>query len=383
MVAENEGISRVKIASMTGLSKTTVSALVEELLAGNYLVDEGAVNVNCQGRKPNSLRVNGEENVIAVIHWHTKRLQLGFVGLNGSMTHFRTQSIIRDMDYVDQIVSAYQGLTISLRTSGKNARILGLCIMLPGMIDSYNERLVSSILPLKPNAWVLKRLRAAIPNVPMAFFNDTACFAYAEKIQHGIDEIPTVFVNMSGGIGAVLFYEGEMLRAANGMTTQFGHLSLDRHGIPCQCGNRGCLEGRIGEQVLAERAKEFLSPEEQLQPGEMNYERIGREADRGSYAYQRFAESLADDLAFALGNMISIYRVRRVILGGRAGHLGHYFLKELERKMKIYGYKEFMSACEVEYSRVPENSEFDGAARYFMNQHYQFLEDMSGKLILR
>lgn len=368
---------------MTGLSKTTVSALVEELLEGNYLVDDGAAAVNCQGRKPNSLRVNGEENVIAVLHWHTKRIELGFVGIDGSMTHFRTQTIIRDMDYADQIVAAYRGLTASLGQRDRKVRILSLCILVPGMIDSYNERLVSSVLPLKPNAWILKRLRAAIPDVPMAFFNDTACFAYAEKIQHGIDEIPAAFVNMSGGIGAVLFYEGEMLRAANGMTTQFGHLSVDRHGIPCSCGNLGCLEGRIGEHVLEERAKEFLSPQELLVPVEMDYERIGTEADRGNRDYQKFAEAIADDLAFALGNLISIYHVRRVVLGGRAGRLGYYFLKELQRKMKTCGYREFVSTCEVKYSQVSEKSEFEGTARYFMNQHYQFLEDMSGKLILR
>ena len=259
IIADQKGISRARLASVTGLSKSTVSVLVEELLEKGYLIDEGTVDVGGQGRKPNSLRVNGEANRIAVIHWHRKRMHLGLVGLDGRMDHFRSRMFLQEDDYVEQMVSAYRNLTASLEVGGGNPRILGLCFLVPGMVDASRERLVSSVLQLKPNAWVLKRLRAAIAEVPMAFFNDTACFAYAEKIRHGIDERPSVFVNMSGGVGAVLFRAGEMLRGADGMTTQFGHISVVRGGMLCQCGNRGCLEGRIGEKALTERAKDFLS----------------------------------------------------------------------------------------------------------------------------
>lgn len=379
IIADQKGISRARLASVTGLSKSTVSVLVEELLEKGYLIDEGTVDVGGQGRKPNSLRVNGEANRIAVIHWHRKRMHLGLVGLDGRMDHFRSRMFLQEDDYVEQMVSAYRNLTASLEVGGGNPRILGLCFLVPGMVDASRERLVSSVLQLKPNAWVLKRLRAAIAEVPMAFFNDTACFAYAEKIRHGIDERPSVFVNMSGGVGAVLFRAGEMLRGADGMTTQFGHISVVRGGMLCQCGNRGCLEGRIGEKALTERAKDFLSQRELAGAGEVTYERIGSRADMGDSEYQ----ALAEDLAFALGSLIAVYNVDRVILGGRAGNLGNFFLDALRKKLRVSGFREFVSVCEVKYSRVPEHGGYEGAARYFMDRHFQFSEDMSGKLILK
>lgn len=383
MIADHKGISRARLAAATGLSKSTVSVLVEELLEQGYLIDEGTVNVGGQGHKPNSLRVNGEGNRIAVIHWHRKRMHLGLVGLDGKMDHFRSRMFAQEEDYVEQIVSAYRNLTASLEVGGGSPRILGLCFLVPGMVDASRERLVSSVLQLKPNAWVLKRLRSAIADVPMAFFNDTACFAYAEKIRHGIDERPSAFVNMSGGVGAVLFQAGEMLRGAAGMTTQFGHLSVVRGGMLCQCGNRGCLEGRIGEKALTERAKDFLSQQELAAAGEITYERIGSRADMGDREYQHLAAALAEDLAFALGSLISIYNVDRVILGGRAGNLGNFFLEALQKRLRVSGFREFVSVCEVKYSRVPEHGGYEGAARYFMDRHYQFSEDMSGKLILK
>ena len=98
MIADHKGISRARLAAATGLSKSTVSVLVEELLEQGYLIDEGTVNVGGQGRKPNSLRVNGEGNRIAVIHWHRKRMHLGLVGLDGKMYHFRSRMFAQEED---------------------------------------------------------------------------------------------------------------------------------------------------------------------------------------------------------------------------------------------------------------------------------------------
>lgn len=382
LVTANEGISRVHLASITQLSKTTVSALVEELINEGFLLDEGTLETNRQGRKPNSLHTNGAENVIAVINWNSTRLQLGFVGIGGELTHYREQFFTQDDDYARQITEAYRRLELSLGIKSKRPRILALCVIVPSMIDPHKKRIFSSVLPVQPGEWIIKRLRAAIPDIPMAFLNDTACFAYAEMTTGPLDESPSIFVNLSGGVGAVMFSAGQMLRGANGMTTQFGHFSVDRHGALCRCGNRGCLERRIGENVLSERAREFMTAERLEAFGRLNYETLGNAADSGDIDFQRLADSLADDLAFALGNFITVYNVRRAVIGGNGRKLGRYFFTQLEKHLNVCGFQEFVGNCELQYSTAASPPEFFGAARYFMNNHFQFLEEMNGKLFL-
>ncbi|MEY8439625.1 ROK family transcriptional regulator [Anaerotruncus colihominis] len=383
LVADNEGISRTNIASLTWLSKTTVSTLVEELLDAGFLLDAGAAQTRRQGRKPNSLRVNDEGNVVAVVNWLRSKLQIASVGLGGTVKNFREKMFDPGQDYAAQIADGYRALCAALCADEHKPRVLALCIIVPGIIDPCQKRVFSSVLPVQAGEWVVRRLRAAIPNVPMAMFNDTACYAYAEMSKGFLDDESSIFVNLSGGVGAVMFSGGKMLRCANGMTTQFGHFSVVRDGALCRCGNRGCLERRIGESVLAERAREFMTAGEIEAFGAFTYQTVGRAADEGQPQVCRMADSMAGDLAFALSNFITLYNVRKCVIGGEARLLGNYFFERLQEHITACSFREFVSSCELQYSRLPKHAQFAGAARYFIDVHYRFEENLTGKLFLR
>ncbi len=383
LVRSNEGISRASIASLSHLSKATVSSLVEELIEADFIVDEGAGQTTRQGRKPNSLRVENEKNLIAVISWSAERFQMGFAALDGTVSHYQ-ETVYRDEeDSVDQLLDAYHRLIGSLCEKREQTRVLALCVIVPGMIDPVRKRMYSSVLPVKTGEWVIRRFRAALPEIPLAFFNDTACFAYAEKAFDPQVENASIFVNLSGGVGAVMFSAGGMLRGGNGMTTQFGHFSVDRNGPLCRCGNCGCLEMKIGESVLEDRAREFM-PMEKIQAfGPMTYESIGRAADAGDPDLRRMIDSMAADLAFALGNLITVYSVPRAVIGGHGRRLGRYFFERLRCHLSVCGFRQFVDDCEIRCSNAPEPAELIGAARYFMDNHFRFYENMDGALFLR
>lgn len=383
LVAANQGISRASMATLTGLSKTTVSDLVETLIGQDFLVDEGASQSNRQGRKPNSLRLNHEGNVIITINWLPTKLQSGCVDLAGRVSGFREQSLDGGRDYAQQIVSAYRMLRSSVERGAVSPRVLAVCIIVPSIIDPVQKRIFTSVLPVQSGEWVIRRLRAAIPDVPMGIFNDTACFAYAEMARHPLEQEPSLFVNLSGGVGAAMFSDGQMLRGADGLTTQFGHFSVLRNGPLCRCGNRGCLERRIGESVLAERAREFMTSEQLERFGTLNYRTLGKAADDGVEEFCRMADSIAEDLAYALGNFITLYNVGKCVIGGVGRHLGHYFFQQLQERLMYHGFREFVRTCEFQYSHAPEHAELSGAACYLIDSHYQFDEEQEGNLFLQ
>ncbi len=60
-------------------------------------------------------------------------------------------------------------------------KILGICLVVPGMIDSEQEEIISMVLTLDEKEKVIQELRARIQDYPLAVFNDTACLAYAEN----------------------------------------------------------------------------------------------------------------------------------------------------------------------------------------------------------
>ena len=83
------------------------------------------------------------------------------------------------------------------------------------------------------------------------------------------------------------------------------------------------------------------------------------------------------------GNFITLYNVRKCVIGGEGRSLGNYFFERLQDHITVCGFREFVSSCELQYSRLPEHTQFAGAARYFIDVHYRFEEDLTGKLFLR
>ena len=97
LIDQNIGISRARLAKITKLSKTTVSSLVDELIAGGYVLDCGAGASQQQGRRPNVLRVNGAGNVVAVISWRRARLDIALVAADSKVL-LRSQVPLEEQD---------------------------------------------------------------------------------------------------------------------------------------------------------------------------------------------------------------------------------------------------------------------------------------------
>ena len=78
LVHQEQGISRAELAKRTKLSKTTVSALVDELLERDFLMDTGTSDSKTVGRKPNSLQLKPERHYVAVLCWEEEQV-LGYL----------------------------------------------------------------------------------------------------------------------------------------------------------------------------------------------------------------------------------------------------------------------------------------------------------------
>lgn len=379
LISDTPGISRVNLASITKLSKTTVSALVDELIHDGYILDQGAAESSRQGRKPNSLCVNKSDNGFIVINWRAHMLQIALLTSTYEIIATEEAAINYSHDYIAQIKKLFDDF-LALHGFGKN--ILGVCIVIPGIIDSQHKRIISMVLPISEEEPVIDKLRKAIPHYPLALFNDTACFAYAENAFSDSDVSNYVYLNINEGVGASLVQDGNFLRGATGMGIQFGHFSVDRNGESCICGNKGCLENRIGEMALAKRAKECGAAEAFQGIAEIQFKDVGRLAAMGNPEVLKLICCLSSDLSFGLGNLITVFHPESIVIGGMGRKLGEVFLKQLRSDMKSAGFQRFVADVSIDFARLREDAVFQGAAKYYMDTHYDFMEDMRERLLL-
>ena len=89
--------------------------------------------------------------------------------------------------------------------------------------------------------------------------------------------------------------------------------------------------------------------------------------------------AMAEDLAYALCNAVSLLHPGVIILGGIGRKLGDTFLAMLKEQIGQMGFRLFMSDVEVVYTRLGESSVVRGAAKYYINRYFRFDDtDQSG-----
>ena len=353
---------------------------MDELIRGGYVVDCGAgVSVH-QGRRPNALQVHGDSNVVAVISWRRGRLDIALVSSDSRMVYRGQAPLNAPEEGVEQIRRAF--FEVLLPAAG-SARIMGVCVIIPGIVDEERLSLFSTVIGVGHDDPVVPQLQQALAGYPLCFLNDTACFGYAERVFTPVRDPYVAYVNVSKGVGACLFAEDRMLRGAGAVGTQFGHFSIDRDGPLCDCGNRGCLECLVGENALGRRAAERGLDVSGLGGRRLLFSDVAAMADAGDEKARALIGDLGRDLAYGISNLIALFNPSLVVLGGTGVTLGPAFLEAVRTALAGMGFPKFVSRVRVEYSRLGLDAELTGAAQYYIDTHYDFSGNTQQRLFLR
>ncbi|WP_230397709.1 ROK family transcriptional regulator [Novisyntrophococcus fermenticellae] len=355
-IAIEGGISRTMLARQTHLSKTTVSTLVDELIDLNFIVDEGVSYSDNVGRKPNCLKPRSGQYYVIVLRWIEHTAEAHVVDITGFTLYTTKLHLEQGESYISLSQSCVYNDILKQFPSG---RILGICIVVSAMIDAAHNEIYSTTLSLGAgrSANLIHDLYTAFPNYPVALLEDTACYAYAEKVYARISQDNFAFINFGRGIGATIFIDGKMLGKASGSVTQFGHYTVDPHGPLCACGNHGCLESMLSEGQL-----------------KISFEELGAAAQHKDPAAIHTLRRMAKFLALALSNLICIVNPELIILGGKGQYLGNLFLEEVKCSLKDVGFRRMVDGSDIRYSTLHSDACLNGAMKYFFDTYYSFLE---------
>lgn len=380
-IYSSDGISRAHLAKLTHLSKTTVSTLIDELINRKFIYDSGTSVTDSVGRKPNSLHIKPNSYYVINIVWIDNTIDAYLVDITGKNVYEEHLQLEGQDTYISL---SQKCIYESILTKVTKDRILGICVVVSAMIDTRRNVFYSTTLNISEagQANLINDLKLAFKNFSVTLLNDTACYAYAEKIYAKVTETDFAFINFAHGIGATLFIDNEMVGHAGGASTQFGHYSVNHEGKLCVCGNRGCLEATMGEPALKERVNEtgqsiFLSKLEKI-----TFADLGQAAKQGDMVAQAVIKSMAKELSYAISNLISTVDPKLIILGGESKRLGDLFLNEIKQNLKAIGFRRMVDNVNVCYSKLNQDSYLMGATKYFFDQHYKFTEDISNSLFI-
>jgi len=251
LVRAQQPISRADLARVSQLQRSTVSLIVEELLAERWIV-EGSMGQLPRGRRPTFLHLNDERGVIA-LDIHPSQTTLAVADLGGRIV---AQSLVVLPSNPKKVIGAIVDAIQKMIAANSDRSFDGIGMSLPGRLDLNLEKLIFA-----PNIdWPIGSIKSRVEQatgLPVAVDNVANACALSEVWFGDSDGIhDLVAVNVSEGIGTGIFANGRILRGEGGLAGEFGHVQMEPEGLPCACGNRGCWEtlasNRAGARYYAE-----------------------------------------------------------------------------------------------------------------------------------
>jgi predicted NBD/HSP70 family sugar kinase len=249
-VQRRPGSTRADLARATGLSTSTVSTLVAELLAAHVLVEVGTASAG--GRPAVSLGIDPAVGVVVGIHLGHAALRVLVTSLDGRVLAERRHVI--DVDHepgrsLDRVTSSMLELLAGLDVAVE--RVLGVGVAVSAPVLAGRALAAPPMLLDWGGIDIAGRLAPVTGAVPVHLGNDATLGALAEwrlGAGAGVDDL--VYVMLSEGVGSGLVIGGRLHHGAHGTAGELGHLPVVADGRVCRCGARGCLETVVGQRAL-------------------------------------------------------------------------------------------------------------------------------------
>ena len=286
LLRQRQPISRADLARASGLQRSTISLIVEELIGEQWILEGPTVRLP-RGRRPTFLRLN-EERVIIGVDVRPTQMTVALSDVNGK---FSSREVLDTPADPEAGIAALAGSILRLKSSSGDRKVEGVGVSLPGRLHRDSDRLAFA-----PNLkWTGVDLRKPLEEatgLEVQLENAAnACVLAAVWFDHTRCR-DLVVVTVSEGIGTGVLVNGQLARGLSGMGGEFGHVPLDPQGPECSCGSRGCWE------VLASNraALRYYFEPERPDP-ELTFSELMNRADQGD----ELAAKALDRMAHALG----------------------------------------------------------------------------------
>lgn len=217
--------------------------------------------------------------------------------------------------------------------------IAALGVGAPGPLSPREGRIIyCANLPL----WRDVPLRALLENrmgVPVWVENDANAAAFGEFWKGaGRDGSDMTMLTLGTGLGSGVIVNGQLLYGHFENAAELGHQIVVLDGLPCPCGQRGCLEQYVSAAGMTRRAVEGIKAgassglSAEIDKGlYVDAARVCQLAREGDPFCSKIWSETCEFLAIACINIQHSYNSARVILGGGLALAGEFLLEPVKK----------------------------------------------------
>lgn len=356
-------LSKTDIMEETALSSAALSYLIPELEKEKWIIEAG-VGAFSGGRRPIMYSLNTQKGYMLSIQLSTKGIIMGLIDLGCQLIEAKT--VIGLMDDENSFIKIIEEGIESLK---KNhivlfEKIMAVNISIPGVIDEKSNFVIYSAHFRLYNFDMEKLFNRLLGRRVQVFtFKDTDALLLGEYYFIHESTPNMAYILCDRGVGLSLLISGELFRTLQ-IGLELGHMTMDPNGPMCHCGRKGCIGTMISELPVI---KHYVELREQYgmyieDLGTLSFGEIIKQYNQDEYAKEVIDKQI-DLLSEVIANMINLFNIKKVIIGGPLTLLGETLEVRLENVVRRKVLVPFREGIQIKRSELDMHAAILGMAK--------------------
>ncbi|BCJ96226.1 transcriptional regulator [Anaerocolumna cellulosilytica] len=301
-IINSKPISRAAISKQLGLTKATISAIVQDLMNRNLVIEIGSDDTEL-GRKPILLSFNKKAGYVISVDIGVETISALLTDLQGEDCSLKQ---IKTPKNKNQLIETLYRFIESMNPLGAKPPygLVGISLGIHGVVHDNKV----SFTPYYDLSGIdLATLLEAHFQTPVFLENEANLSVLGEKtFMYDYPNIANISVH--SGIGLGLLIENSLYTGYNGRAGEFGHTIIEVDGRSCPCGNHGCLEQYVSERALLQ---EFA---ERKQLPEVNFDMVASMYQTGDKDAIEVIDHFIKYMSICINNVLNTYNPDIVII---------------------------------------------------------------------
>jgi glucokinase-like ROK family protein len=390
-----EHVSRVRLAQLTGLSTTTITNLIAELLEQGIVAEEGTETSESRpklGRPRTALRLVPEARYAIGIHIGVGSIRVAVADLRARpvcshlLAHPLEKAPLEVLDETSVLVEQ-----VMSECNVGTQELVGVGVGASGLVDPY-----TGVNVMAPNlgwrdvpigSWLAERLE-----LPVCVDNNVRAMALGEAwFGAGREVRALAFVYARIGVGAGFVVDGQLFRGSGAGAGEVGHTTIiPDGGDPCRCGNSGCLETLVSERAIVRLAEELAKQDEggilarhlrQAEGAGTPIEQVFAAARAGDEATLSMLNERARYMGIALANLVNTFNPELILLGGILAQGRDLLLPVMEATMRQQAFANLGEQVQLQTASLGRRAGIVGAATLALDAFFYQQPDLTPEVV--
>lgn len=370
VIREKGPLSRVALSRECNLSLATTKRLADELISQNMIEEaEMLGGRKGRGRKPSVLRLSGRFGHAVGVELEPEALSVCGLDFSGKTIYSReTHPPTGRRDQIERLLTEEIRTAVDRCQAADRGPLLGVGVGIAGLVDARQG--IVLYCPGLPG-WENVPLAASLHEqlaTEVLIDDGVRCMALAEKRYGSARDLDTfLFIYLGLGVGSGIILDNRIYRGKNGVSGEFGHITVKENGPLCTCGNRGCLETLASTNAVLARVRELLAANVystlRESAGSLRLADVDAAALAGDKVAAMVIAETEESIGIGIADLINIFDPGTVVLAGEVvGSLHGQILDGIQRIVRRRAMHSIAQRTEIRRSAFEANSAALGAA---------------------